>query len=186
MKIFYNYFFKTLNWMPLYKNSVISMLIAGISDYFERVKDDAIQSVKQFIPSMTDDENIQSIAISRGILRSKFDTDHEFRKRVVGAYPFLKLAAKEVGLIEILSTYGLKGFQTVNVAIEDNAKWAEFDAVFSHNSIFDGDNELLKQLINRYKPARSKIRKIEFSYNRIGTIYHGGLFRCYQSLKLSM
>ncbi len=189
MQYFYKYFFKVLNFIPLYKKSALSLIIEALAEYFDKAREDIIYLQNQFIVSLADDEYIPDYARSRGILRSKYDYKDkkiakEFRHRVANAYTWNLLAGKHKGVEKILSTYGFKGFSISNYWNINNARWAEFDVVYGTNELFD-DGAGLAELVNYYKPARSKIRQIRFPTSINAISYQGSFLRVHQSIILS-
>ncbi len=191
MQYFYKYFFKVLNFVPLYKKSALSLIIEALAEYFDKVRKDIIYLQNQFIVSLAENESIPEYARSRGILRSKYDYDpkekefvEEFRHRVANAYTWNLLAGKHHGVEKILRTYGFKGFKIIFNDETLNQGWAEFDVVYNTNQLFD-DGAGLAELVNYYKPARSKIRQIRFPISIDSTSYQGSFLRVHQCIVLN-
>ena len=195
MQYFYKYFFKVLNFVPLYKKSALSLIIEALADYFDKVRGDIIYLQNQFIVGLAENSSIPDYASSRGILRSKYDYDpikkeyvEEFRHRVANAYTWNLLAGKVDGVEKILRTYGFNDFK-IKYDGEDGEfptekHWAEFDVEYATNQLFV-DGVGLAELVNYYKPARSKIRQIRFPISIKATSYQGSFLRVHQSIILS-
>ena len=61
------------------------------------VREDILWLRRQWNPATADDELIASYGASRGILRTKYDTDESYRLRVVNAYAWHKVRRQGAG-----------------------------------------------------------------------------------------
>lgn len=184
--MFKDYFFKVLNWLPIFNHSGLACIVEGLARYFDAVRLDIILARNQFIVELADVSLLSAFGESRGILRSRYDNDDEYRRRVVYAYKWQLLGGKVKGLETILADYGFKGGEIVNIRFEDAVRWAEFDYVYPDNTLFEDKYDNMTSLLNQYKPARSKLHGIIFPYKLSGTIYIGGKARIYQAIKSYM
>ena len=178
---FWQYFHDKLNWPAIFRPGPVSALAKGLALYMDDVREDILWLRRQWNPATADDERIAAYGASRGILRTRYDTDESYRLRVVNAFAWHKLGGKVQGLVRILAENGFAG--AVIVPVNDVRR---HDAAFSHNgaaSYNDGlcwaqfDVKLVeipeqglnadilawfRWLVNEYKPARSILRAMSW------------------------
>jgi hypothetical protein len=146
--LFWNYFSKVLNW-PLLRSRHLQLIVKGLALYLDSIRQDILYVRDQFFPEFCEPERLNDFAVSRGIKRFRFDTDEQFRLRVVNAYRWQKLGGKEQGLARILAEYGYPGAKVSY--FDDKARWAEFGLEFGFGANVLG----ILPIINEFKPARS-------------------------------
>ena len=178
---FWQYFHDKLNWPAIFRPGPVSALTKGLALYMDGGREDILWLRRQWNPATADDELIASYGASRGILRTKYDTDESYRLRVVNAYAWHKLGGKVQGLVRILAENGFAGavIEPVNdvrrhdasfshsgaSTYNDGQCWAQFDVKLVEIPAQGLDTEVLawfRWLVNEYKPARSILRAMSW------------------------
>ena len=178
---FWQYFHDRLNWPAIFRPGPVSALAKGLALYMDDVREDILWLRRQWNPATADDERIAAYGASRGILRTRYDTDESYRLRVVNAFAWHKLGGKVQGLVRILAENGFEG--AVIVPVNDVRR---HDAAFSHNGASTYNDGLcwaqfdvrlvevpeqglnadilawFRWLVNEYKPARSILRAMSW------------------------
>lgn len=181
---FWQYFHDKLNWPAIFRPGPVSALAKGLALYMDDVREDILWLRRQWNPATADDERIAAYGASRGILRTRYDTDESYRLRVVNAFAWHKLGGKVQGLVRILAENGFAG--AVIVPVNDVRR---HDAAFSHNGAATYNDGLcwaqfdvklveipeqglnadilawFRWLVNEYKPARSILRAMSWKTN---------------------
>lgn len=91
---FWQYFHDKLNWPAIFRPGPVSALVKGLALYMDDVREDILWLRHQWNPATADDELIAAYGASRGILRTRYDTDESYRLRVVNAFAWHKLGGK--------------------------------------------------------------------------------------------
>lgn len=174
--MFKNYFFKKLNFLPLHKSKALACIIEGLALYFDKIRQDIINTRNQYFIQMASDSLISDYGASRNITRSQYDTDEQFRSRVLNAFNWISLGGKEQGLMKILSDYGFPEAKFKNLRHENPELWAEFEFTYPTN-LFIEDMKKIVEIINKYKPARSRLTKVNTPLQIAGSYYYAGIAR---------
>lgn len=178
---FWRYFHERLNWPAIFHPGPVSALVKGLALYLDDVREDILWLRRQWNPATADEEMIAQYGASRGILRTRFDTDESYRLRVVNAYAWHRLGGKVNGLIQILAENGFHGAVIVPVTgarchdgtlLHDGTQtyrcgstWAQFDVILVEIPEAGLNAEIIawfRWLINEYKPARSILRALSW------------------------
>ncbi len=180
MSRFWQYFHDELHWPAIFLPGPLSALARGLAHSMDDVCEVILWLRRQFIPATADDTLIAGYGASRGIPRTRFDSDASYRLRVVNAYAWHKLGGKVTGVAQILAENGFAGAEILpvnsarlhdggqehNGAINysDGVCWAQFSVrlEFPETGL---DQEVMawcRWLVNEYKPARSKLRALSW------------------------
>ena len=153
---FWKYFHDRLNWLLIFNPGPVSAIIKGLAYRFDNVREDIIWLRRQWTPITCEDERIVPFGESRGIPRTRIDTDATYKNRVINAYIWHKLGGKIRGVERI---YRENDFITKILNASNLELWAHFRVwIDVNNTVFGPDAaELAWFLANEYKPARSKI-----------------------------
>lgn len=181
---FWQYFHDRLNWPAIFRPGPMSALVKGLALYMDDVREDILWLRHQWNPSTADDERIAAYGASRGILRTRYDTDESYRLRVVNAFAWHKLGGKVQGLVRILAENGFAGavIKSVNdvrrhdaalshngaATYNDGLCWAQFDVKLVEIPEQGLNADVLawfRWLVNEYKPARSILRAMSWKTN---------------------
>ncbi len=181
MSLFWKYFHDRLNWPAIFRPGPVSALVRGLSLHMDDVREDVLWLRRQWNPATADDDRIAAYGASRGIRRTRYDTDESYRLRVVNAYAWHKLGGKVRGLVQILAENGFDGAVIVSVndvrrydaslahngaaTYNDGLCWAQFDVNLVEIPETGLDADVLawfRWLVNEYKPARSILRALSW------------------------
>lgn len=180
MSPFWQYFHDKLHWPAIFSPGPLSALAKGLALYMDDTREDILWLRRQYNPVTADDELIAGYGASRGILRTRFDTDTSYRLRVVNAYAWHQLGGKVTGLVRILAENGFAGAEILTVTgarlhdaaqehngtiiYKDGVCWAQFDVRLDIPEV-GLDQEIMawfRWLVNEYKPARSILRALSW------------------------
>lgn len=182
--MFTTYFLKILNYLPLQKSKVLSCIIEGLGHYFDKIHKDIIYTRNQFMIQLADKSLISEYGSSRGITRSKYDNDDDYRKRVLYAYKWIELGGKVDGLITILADYGFPNAEFKNLRDDYSDRWVEFQLKYPDKTVFEENQEKMVAIVNQYKPARSLLSGVIMPYNIKGSIFYAGISRQQQMINI--
>ena len=120
----------------------------------DEVRKDILWLREQWNPATCEPWLLAGYGASRGITRTRFDTDESYRKRVVYAYAWHKLGGKISGLEKILAE---SGFQAKVTNSPNSNFWAHFRVSLPLGDSFFGTDEYsyFWFLVDEFKPARS-------------------------------
>lgn len=155
MSRFWKYFHDSLNWPAIFSPGPVSAVVKGLALYMDDVREDILWLRRQWSPATADDEQVAKYGESRGIQRTRFDTDESYRLRVVNAYAWHKLGGKVRGVEKILQE---NGFSSARIQSSgDLALWAHFRVKLeTAGLVLDPETlSFLFWLLNEYKPGRS-------------------------------
>lgn len=177
---FWQYFHDKLNWPAIFSPGPLSALAKGLALHMDSVREDILWLRDQWSPVTADPELVARYGASRGILRTRFDTDESYRLRVINAFAWHKLGGKVRGLVQILAENGFSGAVILPVndvrrhdgSLSHNGKatynagkcWAHFDVRLDIPET-GLDAEIMawfRWLVNEYKPARSVLRALSW------------------------
>lgn len=153
---FWKYFHDRLNWSLIFNPGPVSAIIKGLAHEFDRARQDILWLRKQWTPITCEEDRVISFGESRGVPRTRIDTDATYKNRVINAYIWHKLGGKVRGVERI---YLENDFVIKILDASDPELWAHFRVwIDVNNTVFGPDAaELAWFLANEYKPARSKI-----------------------------
>lgn len=154
MSRFWKYFHDSLNWPAIFSPGPVSAVVKGLALYMDDVREDILWLRRQWSPATADDEQVAKYGESRGIQRTRFDTDESYRLRVVNAYAWHKLGGKVRGLERIFSE---NQYQAQVLPSSKPELWAHFrlNLNVTDTGFDDQSGPLAFWLANEYKPARS-------------------------------
>ncbi len=158
---FWNYI-DSLHWVPAFKPGPIQALLRGIGRHLDDTRDDIMTLRDQFVVRTADYSMLEDYAAARGVTRSYYDSDTQWRTRIEECFRWFKLGGRVNGLKAILADYGAPLAEIFNLRAEDTDKWAEFFL-----KVPLPERTLIKQiyeLILTYKPARSKMTRFHVTY----------------------
>lgn len=94
-------------------------------------------------PQTSTIEALYLLAKERGIEKFDFETEEEFRERVINALDWHRLKGTVKGIKTILKIYGFENIKVEPVLKTDPNRWAEFNVKFSlSQNILDRDTSL--------------------------------------------
>ncbi len=157
---FWQYFHDRLNWPAIFRPGPVSALVKGLALYMDDVREDILWLRRQWNPSTADDDMIAAYGTSRGILRTRYDSDESYRLRVSQAFVWHKLGGKVQGARKIFSEFGFPDMIVSNVS--DPALWAHFDVTMplTDAGLSDAELALFWSVLYEVKPARSVPRRL--------------------------
>lgn len=95
---FWTYFHDKLNWLPIFRPGPVSALMRGLALHMDEARQDILWLREQWNPATCEMWLLERYGASRGIFRTRFDTDESYRKRVIYAYAWHKLGGKVNGV----------------------------------------------------------------------------------------
>ncbi|WP_321495641.1 phage tail protein [uncultured Desulfobacter sp.] len=182
MPIFWDYFTKKLQFLPILKAGAAQVLAQGGAGMLDEARSAVLWLRDQFLPELCDDSQLDSWAQSRGITRQAYETDEQYEEKVRFAWAWHLIGGREEALERILEEAAgiTDDFEIINMRDLDEERWAEFRIVFENLS---GDSmekfDVLPAAIFKIKPARSKLEGIDMSLMPVeGAFYIGasGIF----------
>lgn len=175
MSLFWDYFRKTLRWVPVWNPGPLSAIAKGGAFAMDQARTAVLWLRDQFVPERCDDDYLARHAACRVITRQHYrETDGQYRFRVAHAYDWHLKGGIVQGLIEILEHYGFEHIVILNLRQEDPLKWAEF-RVYARPGFWmeSEDYDLLEFICNEYKAARSRLETIVVQLEASQPAYHG-------------
>lgn len=162
---FWQYFKDYLAFPFIQQKNALAVIIKGLAMTMDSVRKDIEDMRDQFIVPKADDSLITKYGLSRGVPRTRFDKDRQYRTRVEKALAWHKKGGKNEGLVQILGEYGYPGGEIENLRHTDPARWATFNInlLDPGNSLDQEKVSATYEIANMYKPARSIIQKIGFA-----------------------
>lgn len=175
MSLFWQYFRDTLAWPWLFTAGPLCVLAKGLALYLDDVRKDILWLRCQFIVSQADARLIPAYGTSRGIPRTRYDTDTKYRTRVERAYAWHMLSAKVEGLPQILAEYGYPNGKIGNCRDEKPELWAHFtlDLLTPPHEWGQADIDAVYDLAKQYKPARSVLDAVSFALRQAAPLQVG-------------
>lgn len=170
---FWQYFKDYLAFPFIRQKNALAVLMKGLALTMDSVRKDIAAMRDQFVVPKCDNSLITSYGLSRGVPRTRFDNDRQFRTRVERALAWHKLGGKNEGLVRILAEYGYPGGEIENLRHKDPAKWATFNInLLDPGSSLDQEKvAAIYEIANMYKPARSKIQTVSFALRQYAPVY---------------
>lgn len=162
---FWQYFKDYLAFPFIQNKNALAVIIKGLALTMDTVRKDITAMRDQFVVPKADDSLITNYGVSRGIPRTRFDNDKQYRTRVEKALAWHKLGGKNQGLIQILEEYGYPNGEIENLRRTDPARWATFNVnLLDPGESLDQEKvNAIFEIANMYKPGRSVIQKIGFA-----------------------
>ena len=153
---FWQYFHDRLNWPPIFSPGPLSALVKGLALYMDDVREDILWLRRQWTPVTSEEDMIVGYGESRGVPRTRIDTDDLYRQRVISAYIWHMLGGKVRGVERI---YLENAFIATILPASLPELWAHFRVRLDVNDTPFGPDasQLAWFLANEYMPARSKI-----------------------------
>lgn len=158
----------------------LAALVHGICRYADDAAKDMRWLQAQFLPPKADDALILVYGESRGVERTRFDSDRQFRMRVERAFAWHRLGSKTFGMPQILQEYGFGSCKIVNCREQNLDLYAHFEIrLLKPPADFAADDvDRVFALANQYKPGRSKLKWVQFAAEQCGPLNFGA---CAQS-----
>ena len=175
MSLFFDYFRKTLRWIPVWNPGPLSAIAKGGAFALDQARTAILWVRDQFIPERCHEEYIKRHAAARVISNKHYrETPGQYRSRVVHAYDWHLKGGIVRGLVQILEHYGFEHVVVYNLRQEDPARWAEF-RIYVRPAFWmeTEDYQLLEFLCNEFKPARSRLETIVVQIEASQNAYHG-------------
>lgn len=172
---FWRYFRDTLALPFLAVAGPLSALVHGLARYMDTVRQDILWLRNQFVPPKAEDIFLPTYGEARGVPRTRFDSDSQYRIRVERAFVWHKQGAKVQGLPAILAEYGFDSGTIVNLRDSNPALWAHFDVTLLKPppDFSARDAAAVLALANQYKPGRSIIRTVQFASQQRAGLHLG-------------
>lgn len=172
---FWQYFHNKLSWPGIFAPGPLSAVVKGLALYLDDVREDILWLRRQFTPATADDDLIERYGASRGVPRTKYDTNETYRIRVVRAYAWHKLGGLIHGLPQVLAEYGYPGGVIRHCRDDDPALWAHFEVhlLTPSHEWGQADIDAVYALANTYKPARSVIKHVTFALRQEAPVFAG-------------
>lgn len=142
--------------------------LAALAHGICRCADDTAKDMRwlqaQFLPPKADEALIPLYGDSRGVERTRFDSDRQFRMRVERAFAWHRLGPKIFGMPQILREYGFGSCRIVDCRGQNPDLYAHFEIrLFKPPADFAADDvDRVFALADQYKPGRSKLRWVRF------------------------
>lgn len=161
---FFDYMRDILSWALIGRPGPLAALMEGVGRYLDDVQSDIVWLRDQYIVPLADDAMIPAFGESRGVPRTRFDSNRQYRVRVERAYAWQKLGGLETGLPRILEEYGFPDGVIKNLRETDPERWATFAVhlLTPPPDFKPEDVEAVMSVAGNYKPARSKIHLVQF------------------------
>jgi hypothetical protein len=176
MSIFWKYFRDTLAWPLIRSNGALAALAEGGAKNLDDARTDILWLRNQFNPTTCETQYIDHYGAARGISRNIYETDEQWKSRVVSAYEYQVKSGKVAGMSEILAMFGFTVTDVINCHNEDLERWAEFRVKIDvpEGGYQPVDYRYLSWLINDIKPARSVLASIKLpDLQKTDPIYWG-------------
>lgn len=158
----------------------LAALVHGICRYADDTAKDMRWLQAQFLPPKADEALIPLYGESRGVARTRFDSNHQFRLRVERAFAWHRLGPRETGMPRILREYGFSSCRIVNARDRNPDLYAHF-SIFLLKPPADfaaEDVDRVFALANQYKPGRSVLDWVQFGMEQRAVMFLGA---CNQS-----
>lgn len=158
----------------------LAALAHGICRYADDTAKDMRWLQAQFIVPKADAVLIPLYGESRGVARTRFDSDSQFRLRVERAFAWHRLGPRETGMPRILREYGFSSCRIVNARERNPDLYAHFSIVLlKPPADFAADDvDRVFALANQYKPGRSVLDWVQFGMEQRAVMFLGA---CNQS-----
>lgn len=158
----------------------LAALVHGICRYADDTAKDMRWLQAQFLPPKADDVLIPLYGESRGVARTRFDSDSQFRLRVERAFAWHRLGPRETGMPRILREYGFSSCRIVNARERNPDLYAHFSIfLLKPPADFAADDvDRVFALANQYKPGRSVLDWVQFGMEQRAVMFLGA---CNQS-----
>ena len=162
--VFWRYCRDRLALPVITKVGALAALVHGICRYADDAAADMRGLQGQFLPPKADETLIPLYGESRGVERTRFDSDGQFRLRVERAFAWHRLGPKTFGMPQILQEYGFGSCKIVNCRDQNPDLYAHFEIrLLKPPTDFAADDvDRVFTLADQYKPGRSKLRWIQF------------------------
>ncbi len=153
----------------------LAALVQGICRYADDTAKDMRWLQAQFLPPKADDALISLYGESRGVERTRFDSDQQFRLRVERAFAWHRLGPKTFGMPKILQEYGFGSCKIVNSREQHPELYAHFEIhLLKPPADFAADDvDRVFALADQYKPGRSKLRWVQFGVEQQAPLSFG-------------
>lgn len=161
----------------------LAALAHGICRYADDTAKDMRWLQAQFIVPKADAVLIPLYGESRGVARTRFDSDSQFRLRVERAFAWHRLGPRETGMPRILREYGFSSCRIVNARERNPDLYAHFSIVLlKPPADFAADDvDRVFALANQYKPGRSVLDWVQFGMEQRAVMFLGA---CNQSTEI--
>ena len=142
--------------------------LAALAHGICRYADDAAKDMRwlqaQFLPPKADEALISLYGESRGVERTRFDSDQQFRLRVERAFAWHRRGPKTFGMPKILQEYGFGSCKIVNSREQHPELYAHFEIhLLKPPADFAADDvDRVFALADQYKPGRSVLKWVQF------------------------
>ena len=170
---FWKYFSEYLGFPLIQQKNALAVIIKGLALTMDDVKKDIFALRDQFVVPKADDSLMTGYGNSRGIPRTRFDSDSQYRTRTEKALAWHRLGGKNEGLVQILAEYGYPGGEIENLRHQNPEKWATFNInLLDPGSSLDEEKvRAIYEIANLYKPGRSKIHTVSFALRQRAEVY---------------
>ena len=116
-------------------------------------------------PQTATPQALYMIAKERGIEKFDFETEEEFRNKVINAISWYEKAGTVKGIKEILALYGFENVKITPVLQTDPNRWAEFNIETTSEKEINAETaQLVVEIVNRLKPTHEKLKDLILSY----------------------
>lgn len=175
MSAFWKYFHETLAWPWIFRPGPLAVLVKGLALYMDDVRQDMLWLRDQFTASKAEASLIPGYGASRGVPRTRYDSDGQYRTRVERAFVWHKKSGKIEGLPQILAEYGYPGGQVRHYAPQKPELWAHFrlDLLTPPHQWGQADINAVYDLAKKYKPARSVLDAVSFALRQSASLQAG-------------
>ena len=187
MSRFWRYFKDKLRWPWIQAAGPLSVLVKGGALVLDDVRDDIIWLRLQAFPDTCDDRFLDIHGQARGVYRRKNEPVDKYRTRVIKAYAWQLLGAKNAGLPQVLNHYGYPSVRVHNMRTEDTERWAEFKVKMpglGSRGMTEDDFLAIDDVVNDQKPARSRLAAITVESDATDAITNAGVVRVTKKFRL--
>ncbi len=116
-------------------------------------------------PQTASKEALYLLSKERQIEKFDFETEEEFRNRVINALDWHSLKGTVKGIKTILQIYGFEDIKVEPALREHKEQWAEFEIETTSNKEITPETvEFVKEIIDKIKPTHEKLSEIILSY----------------------
>jgi hypothetical protein len=155
---YWKYFLDTVRYPQIQRPGPLALLAEAEGGELDRLYQSGLGLRDQFFPARAENESVAIHGRARGIPRHFLENDEQYRRRVIKAWAWQRLAGRHWGLYQIFAEYG---FPIISLSNLSGERWAEFDIeveIPSGQGFTDEVHDLILWLVFEYKRASAMLR----------------------------